>query len=162
MTTERALRRLFGVGEPLPASGDPRRLAAELSRTIGDAPDGGETELLGWIVAALERAHAGAIGENAVRVVAALLEEHRRLVTAQRARRRTSVACCCTSRRPTRHSCSVRRGSMSCDTWTTWSRRELLARALAWVARGYANGRFTDRRVRGCLRRRRRRRRHDR
>jgi hypothetical protein len=140
--TERALRRLFGVGEPLLLSGgDPRRLAAELSRTIGDAP-GGEIELVGWIIAALDRAHAGAIGDPAVRVVAVLLEEEQRL--APRSELAAHVG------RVLLHFAATDAAFVFRPAWLDLVRhvddtvrRELLARALAWVARGYASGRFT-------------------
>jgi hypothetical protein len=139
--TERALRRLFGVGDPLIGGGDPRRLAAELSRTIGDSP-GGEVELVGWIVAALDRVHAGTIGDPAVRVVAVLLEEDHRL--APRSELPTHVG------RVLLHFAATDAAFVFRSAWLDvvrhvddLSRRELLARALAWVARGYAHGRFT-------------------
>ncbi|HEX5073369.1 MAG TPA: hypothetical protein VFW03_09190 [Gemmatimonadaceae bacterium] len=138
---ERALRRLFGVGEPLAAGGDPRRLAAELSRTIGDAP-GGEVELVGWIVAALDRAHAGATGDAAVRVATALLEEAHRF--APRSELAAHVE------RVLLHFAATDAAFVFRPGWLDlvrrvddMVRRELLARALAWVARGYASGRFT-------------------
>jgi len=138
---ERGLRRLFGVGEPLSSGGDPRRLAAELSRTIGDAP-GGEIELVGWIVAALDRAHAGATGDGAVRVATVLLEEAHRL--APRSELATHVG------RVLLHFATTDAAFVFRPAWLDLARRvddiarrELLARALAWVARGYASGRFT-------------------
>ena len=139
--TERAVRRLFGVGDPLVGGGDPRRLAAELSRTIGDSP-GGEVELVGWIIAALDRVHAGTIGDPAVRVVAVLLEEDHRL--APRSELPTHVG------RVLLHFAATDAAFVFRSAWLDivrhvddLSRRELLARALAWVARGYAHGRFT-------------------
>ena len=139
--TERALRRLFGVGEPLLSGGDPRRLAAELSRTIGDAP-GGEVELVGWIVAALDRAHAGAIGDAPVRVAIVLLEDAHRL--APRSELAAHVG------RVLLHFAATDAAFVFRPGWLDlvrrvddMVRRELLARALAWVARGYASGRFT-------------------
>jgi hypothetical protein len=138
---ERALRRFLGVGEPV-AGGDPRRLAADLSRTVAESSDGGDAELLGWIIAALERAHAGAVGELTVRAVAALLDEQRRLVP--RAELPVSVG------RVLLHFATSDAAFVFRPAWLDVarqaddaSRRELLARALAWVARGYANGRFT-------------------
>jgi hypothetical protein len=138
---ERVLRRLFGVGEPL-ASGDPRRVAGELTRVIGDSPNGGETELLGWIMAALDRAHAGAIGDPAVRVVSVLLEEDRRL--SPRSELAMYVG------RALLHFAATDAAFVFRPAWLDvvrnvddLSRRELLARALGWVARGYAHGRFT-------------------
>ena len=138
---ERALRRLFGVGEPLASGGDPRRLAAELSRTIGDAP-GGEVELVGWIVAALDRAHTGAIGDAPVRVATVLLEEAHRL--APRSELATHIG------RVLLHFATTDAAFVFRPGWLELVRRvddvvrrELLARALAWVARGYAGGRFT-------------------
>jgi len=138
---ERALRRLFGVGEPLLSGGDLRRLTAELSRTIGDAP-GGEIELVGWITAALDRAHAGAIGDAAVRVVTVLLEEAQRL--APRSELVAHVG------RVLLHFAAADAAFVFRPTWLDLVRhmddpvrRELLARALAWVARGYASGRFS-------------------
>jgi hypothetical protein len=138
---ERVLRRLFGVGEPL-ANGDPRRVAGELARVIGDSPNGGETELLGWIMAALDRAHAGAIGDPAVRVVSVLLEEDRRL--SPRSELAMYVG------RALLHFAATDAAFVFRPAWLDvvrnvddLSRRELLARALGWVARGYAHGRFT-------------------
>ena len=138
---ERALRRLFGIGEPMPSAGDLRRLTAELSRTIGDAP-GGEIELVGWIIAALDRAHGGAIGESAVRVVTVLLEEAQRL--APRSELAAHVG------RVLLHFAAADAAFVFRPTWLDLVRhmddpvrRELLARALAWVARGYAGGRFS-------------------
>jgi len=138
---ERALRRLFGIGEPLLSGGDPRRLAAELSRTIGDTP-GGEIELVGWIVAALDRAHAGAIGDAPVRVATVLLDEAHRL--APRSELATHIG------RVLLHFAATDAAFVFRPGWLDlvrrvddMVRRELLARALAWVARGYAGGRFT-------------------
>ena len=138
---ERALRRLFGVGDPLVGGGDPRRLAAELSRTIGDSP-GGEVELVGWIVAALDRVHAGTVGDPAVRVVAEVLEEDHRL--APRSELPMHVG------RVLLHFAATDAAFVFRSAWLDvvhhvddLARRELLARALAWVARGYAHGRFT-------------------
>jgi hypothetical protein len=138
---ERALRRLFGVAEPLVGS-DPRRLAAELTRVIGDAPNGGETELLGWMVAALDRAHGAVIGDPAVRVVAVLLEEQRRLAPRNELAMHVGRALL--------HFAATDAAFVFRPAWLDVvrnvddaSRRELLARALGWVARGYANGRFT-------------------
>ena len=138
---ERVLRRLFGVGEPL-ASGDPRRVAGELSRVIGDAPNGGDAELLGWMIAALDRAHAAVVGDPALRVVSALLEEERRL--SPRGQLATHVG------RAMLHFAATDAAFVFRPAWLEVvrhvddvSRRELLARALGWVARGYANGRFT-------------------
>jgi len=138
---ERALRRLFGAGEPLLSGGDPRRLAAELSRTIGDAPSG-EIELVGWTVAALDHAHTGAIGDPAVRVVTVLLEEAQRL--APRSELAAHVG------RVLLHFAAADAAFVFRPAWLDLVRhmddavrRELLARALAWVARGYASGRFS-------------------
>jgi hypothetical protein len=139
--TERALRRLFGIGDPLVSGGDPRRLAAELSRTVGDSPRG-EVELVGWIVAALDRAHAGVIGDPAVRVVAVLLEEDHRL--APRSELPTHVGRVLLQFAATDAAFVFRPAWLDVVRHVDdLSRRELLARALAWVARGYANGRFT-------------------
>jgi len=139
---ERALRRLFGVGDPIAGTGDARRLAVELSRTIADAPDGGETELLGWIVAALERAHAGALGDLAVRVVASVLEEQKRLAPRPELANHVGHVLL--------HFAASEAAFVFRSAWLDVvrqvddaARRELLARALAWVARGYANGRYT-------------------
>ena len=138
---ERALRRWFDAGEPLTA-GDPRRLAAELSRTIADAGTGGESELLGWMIAALDRARAGVLSDAAVRVVVALLEDRRRL--APYGELGTSLG------RALLQFASTDAAFVFRPAWAEVvrqvddaSRRELLTRALAWVARGYANGRFT-------------------
>jgi hypothetical protein len=129
------------VGAPLLCGGDLRRLTAELSRTIGDAP-GGEIELVGWITAALDRAHAGAIGDAAVRVVTVLLEEAQRL--APRSELVAHVG------RVLLHFAAADAAFVFRPTWLDLVRhmddpvrRELLARALAWVARGYASGRFS-------------------
>jgi hypothetical protein len=138
---ERALRRFFGVGAMTAGANDPRRLASDLSRTIGESPDG-DAELLGWIIAALERAHAGAVGELTVRAVAALLDEQRRL--GMRAELAASVG------RVLLHFAAADASFVFRAAWLDVarqaddaSRRELLVRALAWVARGYASGRFT-------------------
>ena len=138
---ERALRKWLGTTEPLTGS-DPRRVAAELSRTIADPTAGGETELLGWMVAALDRAHAGAIGEGAVRVVAALLGEQRRV--SPNGQSATTIG------HALLHFASADAAFVFRPVWADVvrqvdeaSRHELLTRALAWVARGYANGRFT-------------------
>jgi hypothetical protein len=138
---ERALRKWCGVGEPLMPS-DSRRLAAELSRTIADGQAGGEIELLGWMVAVLDRAHAGVVSEPAIRVVAALLEEHRRL--GPHGEVTTTIG------RVLLYFAATDAAFVFRPVWADVvrqvddaSRRELLTRALAWVARGYANGRFT-------------------
>jgi len=139
---ERALRRFLTVGEPLTVGGDPRRVAADVSRTLAESIDSGDAELLGWMIAALERAHAGAVSEFTVRVVAALLDEQRRL--ALRAELPANVG------RVLLHFAATDASFVFRPAWLEVarladdaSRRELLARALAWVARGYANGRFT-------------------
>ena len=140
---ERVLRRFLGVGEPGAGAGDPRRLASELSRALAELPDAtGDAELTGWIIATLERAHAGAIGEMSVRAVAALLDEQRRL--APRPELSAIVG------RVLLHFAANDASFVFRPAWLDVARqaddatrRELLARALAWVARGYANGRFT-------------------
>jgi hypothetical protein len=136
---DRALRRFLGAGEP---GGDPRRIAAELSRTIVEPSDGSETELLGWVVGSLERATAGAVGEMTVRTVGALLEEQRRL--APHAEFAMHIG------RVLLHFAATDASFVFRPAWLDVvrhvddaSRRELLVRALAWVARGYATGRFT-------------------
>jgi hypothetical protein len=138
---ERVLRKWLGIGETVTAT-DPRRVAAELSRTIGDTTTDGETELLGWMVAVLDRAHAGAVSDGAVRVVSLLLEEQRRL--APHGESTVTVG------RVLLHFASTDAAFVFRPVWAELvrqvddsSRRELLTRALAWVARGYANGRFT-------------------
>jgi hypothetical protein len=139
---DRALRRFLGTGESLGPSHDPRRLAAELSRAIGEAADGGETELLGWATAGIERANAGAVGDMTVRVVAALIEEHRR--PTPRSELAVHVG------RVLLHFAGTDAAFVFRPAWLDLarqvddaSRRELLARALGWVARGFANGKFT-------------------
>ena len=140
---ERVLRRFLGLGDPASGAGDPRRLAADLSRMLADSPDGGgDAELVGWVMAALERAHAGAVGELTVRAVAALLDEQRRL--SPRHELPASVG------RVLLHFAAADASFVFRPAWLDLarqaddeSRRELLARALAWVARGYATGRFT-------------------
>ena len=138
---ERAIRRWFGVGEPA-APMDPRRIAAELTRTIADAGVGGDVVLVGWMIAALDRAHAGVLGEGAVRIVAILLEEQRRL--SPHGELPATVG------RGLLHFASTDAAFVFRPVWSDVvrlaedvSRRELQTRALAWVARGYANGRFT-------------------
>ena len=44
----------------------------EAGARVRDVGDGGETELLGWATAGIERANVGAVGDMTVRVVAAL------------------------------------------------------------------------------------------
>ncbi|HUQ82731.1 MAG TPA: hypothetical protein VM076_16390 [Gemmatimonadaceae bacterium] len=140
---ERVLRRFLGVGEPGLGGADPRRLASELSRALAELPDAtGDAELIGWIIATLERAHAGGVGEMSVRAVAALLDEQRRL--APRPELPAIVG------RVLLHFAAADASFVFRPAWLDVarqaddaSRRELLVRALAWVARGYANGRFT-------------------
>lgn len=140
---ERALRRFLGAAESTPAGTDPRRLASDVSRALeGSGEVAGSTELTGWIIATLERAHGGNIGEMSVRAVAALLDEQRCL--AARPELPTMVG------RVLLHFAATDASFVFRPAWLDVarqaddaSRRELLARALAWVARGYANGRFT-------------------
>ena len=140
---ERALRRFLGAVDVRSASNDPRRIAAELATAIVESrSDGGDAELVGWIIAALERAHAGAIGEMSVRTVAALLEEQRRV--APNGELAMSVG------RVLLHFAATDAAFVFRPVWLEVtrqaddaSRRELFARALAWVTRGYATGRFT-------------------
>jgi hypothetical protein len=140
---ERALRRFLGLAELSAAASDPRRTAAELSRTLAEAPDGAsEAELTGWVIAALDRAHAGALGDATVRSVAALLDEQRR--SSPRGELAGQVG------RVLLHFAATDASFVFRPAWLEVvrqvddaSRRELLARALAWVARGYASGRFT-------------------
>ena len=141
--TERAVRRFFGVTDAVPAPSDPRRLALDFSRAISEtAGSSGEPELLGWIIAALERAHAGVVGEPTVRAVAALLEDLKR--TRSSSDIATSVG------RVLLHLSSSDAAFVFRPVWLDIvrhadenTRRELLARAVGWVARGYATGRFT-------------------
>jgi hypothetical protein len=98
--------------------------------------------LLGWVVAGLERANAGAAGEMTVRVVAALLEEQRRLTPGGDFASHIG--------RVLLHFAATDAAFVFRPAWLDLarqvddaSRRELLARALAWVARGYAHGKFT-------------------
>ena len=140
---ERALRRFLGLTEMSGPSSDPRRIAAELSRALADSPDGlGDEELAGWVIAALERARAGALGDATVRSVAALLEERRRLEP------RSDLAG--QVGRVLLHFATADASFVFRPAWMdvtrqvdAASRRELLARALAWAARGYVSGRFT-------------------
>ena len=141
--TERAVRRFFGVMDVMPSTGDPRRLAIDLSRAISETAGGSaETELLGWMIAALERAHAGSVGELTVRAVAALLEDLKRGGASSDAA--ASVG------RVLLHLSSTDAAFVFRPAWLDVvrqadevTRRELLARAVGWVARGYATGRFT-------------------
>ena len=98
--------------------------------------------MLGWVVGALERANAGAVGDMTVRIAAALLEEQRRLTP--RSEFASHVG------RVLLHFAATDAAFVFRPAWLDLarqvddaSRRELLARALAWVARGFANGRFT-------------------
>ena len=136
---ERSLRRFLGIGEP---NIDPRRIAADFSRTLAELPDGGDTELLGWVIAVLERAHAGALGELTVRAVSAVLDEQRRLSPQPE---QPSVV-----GRVLLHFATSDASFVFRPVWLDVSRhaddasrRELIVRALAWVARGYATRRFT-------------------
>lgn len=138
-----AVRRFLGAGEGVSVAADPRRLATELSRAIGESADAlGDAELLGWVIAALERAHAGALGELTVRAAGAVLEQQRRL--APRTEMPAQVG------RVLLHFAASDAAFVFRPAWLDvtrqvddGSRHELLARALAWVARGYAAGRFT-------------------
>jgi len=152
---EASARRFLGIGTgdgvSTPAAADARRVAAELSRAVAETADGsadpsadasGDAELLGWVVAGLERAHAGALGELTVRAAGAVLEEQRRL--APRTDMPAQVG------RVLLHFAASDAAFVFRPAWLDVtrqvddsSRRELLARALAWVARGYAAGRFT-------------------
>jgi len=140
---ERVLRRFLGLVEAQGSSSDPRRIAAELSRTlVGSQDELGEEELAGWIIAALERARAGALGDASVRTVAAVLEEQRRMAP------RNDLAA--QVGRVLLHFATTDASFVFRPAWMDVtrqvddaSRRELLARALGWAARGYASGRFT-------------------
>ena len=136
---ELSLRRFLGIGGP---TVDPRRMAADFSRTLAELPDGGDAELLGWVIAVLERAHAGALGELTVRAVSAVLDEQRRL--SSRPELPSVIG------RVMLHFAASDASFVFRPVWLDISRqaddasrRELLIRALAWVARGYASGRFT-------------------
>jgi hypothetical protein len=137
----RAVRRFLGATESR-STNDPRRVAAELSAVVADAEDGGtDSELLGWAIAALERAHAGTLGEGTIRAVAALLEERRRVGAGDAAP---------TVGRVLLHFAAADASYIFRPAWLDvvrqaddTSRRELVARALSWVTRGYATGRFT-------------------
>ena len=141
--TERAVRRFFGVNDAVPATTDPRRLAIDLSRAVSEtAGTSAEPELVGWSIAALERAHVGSVGELTVRAVAALLEDLKR--------NGASSDIATTIGRVLVHLSSSDAAFVFRPTWLDvvrqadeMTRRELLARAVAWVARGYATGRFT-------------------
>ena len=137
---ERAVHRFVAINETAGLT-DVRRVAAELTRALGDTPND-EVELAGWAIAALDRAHAGAIPEGAVRVVSSLLEDHQR--HSPQNSMATAVGRALLSLAATDAAFVFR------PAWADVvrevddaSRRELLARALGWVARGYANGRFT-------------------
>ena len=139
---ERAVRRFLGVGDASPASSDPRRIAADLVRALAESDSAGEDELTGWVIAALDRAHVGAVGENAVRVVAALLDDQRRV--APRGELASQVG------QVLLHFAATDAAFVFRPAWRDivrqaddTSRRELFTRALAWVARGYASGRFS-------------------
>jgi hypothetical protein len=141
--TERAVRRFFGVMDVMPSSGDPRRLAIDLSRAVSEtAGTAAESELLGWTIAALERAHVGSVGEITVRAAAALLED------INRGGASTDIAT--SVGRVLLHLSSADAAFVFRPAWLDVvrqadevTRRELLARAVGWVARGYATGRFT-------------------
>jgi hypothetical protein len=136
---ELSLRRFLGIGEP---NIDPRRIAADFSRALAELSDGGDAELLGWVIAVLERAHAGALGELTVRAVSAVLDEQRRL--SPRPELPSVIG------RVLLHFATSDASFVFRPVWLDVSRhaddasrRELIVRALAWVARGYATGRFT-------------------
>ncbi|HEX6048218.1 MAG TPA: hypothetical protein VFZ21_03085, partial [Gemmatimonadaceae bacterium] len=140
---ERAVRRFLGLSET-PASGtDARRTAADLSRVFGESADAtGDTELGGWVIAALERAHAGALSDAPVRATAALLEDLKRLAPRNELASQVGQVLL--------HFAAADAAFVFRPAWLDvarqvddMSRRELLTRALAWVARGYAGGRFT-------------------
>jgi hypothetical protein len=141
--TERAVRRFFGVMDVVPSAGDPRRLAIDLSRAISETGgSSAENELVGWVIAALERAHAGSVGELTVRAVAALLDDLKR--------NGASSEVATTVGRVLLHLSSTDAAFVFRPAWLDVvrqadevTRQELLARAVGWVARGYATGRFT-------------------
>jgi hypothetical protein len=142
-TVERAARRFLGVDAPGTPGGDPRRIAAELSRALAESSDAsGDTELIGWVIAALDRAHAGALSDFTVRSVAALLDDQRRI--SPQGELVSQVG------RVLLHFATTDAAFVFRPAWLEIvrhvddaPRRELLTRALAWVARGYASGRFT-------------------
>lgn len=134
---ERVIRRLFGVAD---GTADPRRTAADMIRVLAGpgGTDGGDTELVGWALAAIERAHAGAVPETAVRVAAALLESPRLAPNAD-----VPVY----AGRVLLHLAAADAAFVFRSPWLELSRRvdpsarrDLLAHALAWVARGWAGG----------------------
>jgi hypothetical protein len=138
---ERSLRRFLATAESRTAA-DPRRIAGDVTAAIADSSLGEpDTELLGWMIAALDRAHTGALGEGTIRVVAAMLDDRRRVATADAA---------ATIGRVLLHFAATDAAFVFRPAWLdvarqadATSRRELLARAVSWVARGYATGRFT-------------------
>ena len=138
---ERAAKRFMGLAESR-APVDPRRVAAELAAAVADSDAGGpDAELLGWMIAALDRAHAGTLGEPTIRSVAALLDERRRIASPDAA---------ATVGRVLLHFAATDAAFVFRPAWLDVARqidadarRELIARAVSWVARGYANGRFT-------------------
>lgn len=140
---ERAVRHFLGITEMAATGVDPRPTAVELSRVFAESPDAtGDSELAGWVIAALERAHAGALSDAPVRAAASLLEGQRRL--APRSELASQVG------RVLLHFAAADAAFVFRPAWLDVarqvddvSRRELLVRALAWVVRGYASGRFT-------------------
>ena len=138
---DRAARRFLGVAESrVPA--DPRRVASELAAAVADSDTGEpDAELLGWMIAALDRAHAGTLGEPSIRAVAALLGERRRVAAPDAS---------ATIGRVLLHFAAADAAFVFRPPWLdvvrqvdATSRQELIARAVSWVARGYASGRFT-------------------
>jgi hypothetical protein len=138
---ERAVRRLLGASESRTAS-DPRRVASEVVAAIADSTLGEpDNELLGWMIAALDRAYAGSLGEGTIRAVAAMLDDRRRASAPDTA---------ATIGRVLLHFAATDAAFVFRPAWLevvrqtdAASRRELLVRAVSWVARGYASGRFT-------------------
>jgi hypothetical protein len=138
---DRAIRRFLGIAEPRAVT-DPRRIATEIAAAIADSDLGqSDGELMGWMIAGLERAHAGALGETTVRAVAALLDERRRVAPPDAT---------ATIGRVLLHFAATDAAFVFRAPWLdvvrqvdAASRRELIARAVSWVARGYTSGRFT-------------------
>ena len=138
---ERAIRRLLGATESRTAA-DPRRVASEVAAAIADSTLAGpDQELLGWMIAALDRAYAGSLGDGTLRAVAAMLDDRRRA---------SGPDAAATIGRVLLHFAATDAAFVFRPAWLdvvrqadATSRRELLVRAVSWVARGYASGRFT-------------------
>jgi hypothetical protein len=129
-----------------PGTGDARRLASDLTRTVyptGAGSTPGDMELLGWSLAVAERVRLGVLADAALAAIGAVLGEGRTAV----------VSGAELAARLGRGLVRLAGNDVSFVFRPGWqpliaaldrdARRDLFGRALAWVVREYAAGRFT-------------------